>query len=185
MPQLLQQTYCTALPLLSYFLMLKSPFSSRVTPVGRLVVVYEELVSGAQILYGTFKFFSLPTLWALSRLSPPSFKCHVLCAIPSFSFGREGKTACCAVIIVTFILWGCHVLCFGAKHFSDCVIPKSTTQYFPCLSFNKIHSKLPVFQTECVISLLCLAWLAGHMNKPGCVSWWLFVLPDNNWNRGK
>lgn len=42
-PQLLQQTYCTGLAPSVPFLHVKSPFSSRVTLVQGLMVVYEEL----------------------------------------------------------------------------------------------------------------------------------------------
>lgn len=80
------------------FLYVKSPFSSKVTSVQRPVVFYEELsFKGTDILQSSFFVFPVVVCKALASLSLLSLKCHVLGAIPSFSFGKEGKAglSCC------------------------------------------------------------------------------------------
>lgn len=80
-------------------LAVKSPFSSSVTSVQRLAVFYGELsFKGKDTLQSSFLFFPSDSVRkARASLSLLSLKCHVFCAIPSFSFGKERKAGllCC------------------------------------------------------------------------------------------
>lgn len=113
------------------FLAVKSLFSSKVTSVQRLVVFYEELsFKGTDILQSRFFIFPFILCKALASLSFLSLKCHVLGAIPSFSFGKQGKAG----------LFCCNNSCPHSLRV-PCVVFRSQTYFW----FSDTYIYYPIF----------------------------------------